>query len=124
MQATILYLCYISTEIFVPDLSYHRRRKYINQHQNTMNMKKFYLFLFIALAWTISASAQVPAFPGADGYGRYTTGGRGGLLCNLARRYRYAGNPPLWCNPPFQSNDTVQSIGNHTTQQQPEYPRQ
>ncbi len=78
MQATILYLCYISTEIFVPDLSYHRRRKYINQHQNTMNMKKFYLFLFIALAWTISASAQVPAFPGADGYGRYTTGGRGG----------------------------------------------
>ena len=41
-------------------------------------MKKFYLFLFIALAWTISASAQVPAFPGADGYGRYTTGGRGG----------------------------------------------
>ena len=43
-----------------------------------MNMKKFYLFLFIALAWTISASAQVPAFPGADGYGRYTTGGRGG----------------------------------------------
>ena len=77
MQATILYLCYISTEIFVPDLSYHRRRKYINQHQNTMNMKKFYLFLFIALAWTISASAQVPAFPGADGYGRYTTRGLG-----------------------------------------------
>lgn len=43
-----------------------------------MNMKKLYLFLFIALAWTISASAQVPAFPGADGYGRYTSGGRGG----------------------------------------------
>ena len=43
-----------------------------------MNMKKLYLFLFIALAWTISASAQVPAFPGADGYGRYTSGGRNG----------------------------------------------
>ena len=27
-----------------------------------------------------SVQAQVPAFPGADGYGRYTKGGRGGSV--------------------------------------------
>ena len=40
-------------------------------------MKKlFTTFLFIVLALT--TQAQAPAFPGAEGHGRYTTGGRGG----------------------------------------------
>lgn len=30
--------------------------------------------------FNINSSAQVPAFPGADGYGRYTQGGRGGMV--------------------------------------------
>lgn len=30
--------------------------------------------------FNINSSAQVPAFPGADGYGRYTQGGRGGTV--------------------------------------------
>ena len=35
--------------------------------------------LLVALAgWASAASAQVPAFPGAEGYGMWTVGGRGG----------------------------------------------
>ena len=40
-------------------------------------MKKLIL-LFTILTATISAAAQTPAFPGAEGHGRYVTGGRGG----------------------------------------------
>ena len=40
-------------------------------------MKKA-LFTFILLAVTITMMGQVPAFPGAEGHGRYVTGGRGG----------------------------------------------
>ena len=39
-------------------------------------MKKIVLSLLMAVAG-ITATAQVPAFPGAEGYGRYVTGGRG-----------------------------------------------
>lgn len=43
-------------------------------------MKKNYALFIIALVWAIFASAQTtPAFPGAEGFARYTTsGGRGG----------------------------------------------
>lgn len=37
----------------------------------------FFLFLMICSGITI---AQLPAFPGAEGYGKYTTGGRGGKV--------------------------------------------
>ena len=47
---------------------------------NTMNMKKQYIILCLLLLWTAIIHAQVPAFPGADGYGRYTSGGRGGTV--------------------------------------------
>ena len=40
-------------------------------------MKKL-LFTFIFLATSITMMGQVPAFPGAEGHGRYVTGGRGG----------------------------------------------
>ena len=40
-------------------------------------MKKA-LYTFILLAVTITMMGQVPAFPGAEGHGRYVTGGRGG----------------------------------------------
>ncbi len=39
-------------------------------------MKK-YLLTFIASVTSICAMAQAPAFPGAEGHGRYVTGGRG-----------------------------------------------
>lgn len=40
-------------------------------------MKKLITTLSL-LAATLTISAQAPAFPGAEGHGRYTTGGRGG----------------------------------------------
>lgn len=40
---------------------------------------KYYLFLVFALA-SIAALAQTPAFPGAEGGGKFTSGGRGGRV--------------------------------------------
>ena len=42
-------------------------------------MKKLFTVLTL-LAATITATAQAPAFPGAEGHGRYVTGGRGGVV--------------------------------------------
>jgi pectate lyase len=41
-----------------------------------MNFKRFFLLLFIL--YPLLIEAQVVAFPGAEGFGKYTTGGRGG----------------------------------------------
>ena len=38
------------------------------------------LLTMIACAMSLIGMAQVPAFPGAEGYGRYVTGGRGGVV--------------------------------------------
>ena len=40
-------------------------------------MKKIFSIIAVALL-SLTASAQAPAFPGAEGHGRYITGGRGG----------------------------------------------
>ena len=45
-------------------------------------MKKLITTLAIA-ALTLAAQAQAPSFPGAEGHGRYTAGGRGGKIVHV-----------------------------------------
>mgnify|MGYP000515670963 CR=1 FL=1 len=41
------------------------------------NFKSF-LYIILALITVTQLTAQTPAFPGAEGFGKYTSGGRGG----------------------------------------------
>ncbi|MCX6208148.1 MAG: T9SS type A sorting domain-containing protein [Bacteroidetes bacterium] len=49
-------------------------------------MKKLFLLLFLTINYslvTVNLNAQLPAFPGAEGFGKYAKGGRGGKVVEV-----------------------------------------
>ena len=45
-----------------------------------MNMKKYLLTILATVFTMVAVADDIPAFPGAEGHGRYVTGGRGGTV--------------------------------------------
>src|SRR5215218_10251578 len=49
----------------------------------TFAFKHSYAFIFLLFFISLQASAQLPAFPGAEGFGKYAVGGRFGSVYHV-----------------------------------------
>jgi hypothetical protein len=62
---------------------------------NLAILRKYLFFLAASLFISMNSFAQIPAFPGAEGYAANITGGRGGVVFEVTTLEDDATNPPV-----------------------------
>lgn len=75
-------MCTLIPNVYVVNLLIQRAMQEINNYYTFTNIFCF-IFSCLFLSFFSTSDTQQPAFPGAEGFGKYATGGRGGKVAEV-----------------------------------------